>query len=432
MKLFLDYKKLFRILALFFILLMPFGVFPPLRRIAGEAILYAQTVREVRNKIDQKTLDIAKLEEEIKIYQGELDNLGKQKDSLSVSIKQLDITKKKLNADISVTQNKIDKTNLQIQNLTSDIGDKESSIGINLDSIKTEIRKINELEDTSFVEMILSNNDFTFIWNDIDNIIVVRESMRENIKSLKETKTLLEDTRGKTIIAKNELTRLKTQLSDQEKIVVENVNEKNKLLTQTKNNETNYQKLVKNQLEKKLAFERELEGFESQLKFILDLSQIPSGRVLSWPLDSIFVTSPYAPRWGGFHRGTDFRAAVGTPVKAVMDGIVKGVGDTDICCPKASFGKWIFIEHNNGLSSTYAHLSLSKVTVGQQVARGAVIGYSGNTGSSTGPHLHLSLYVSSGVKVDSFASKSYIGQTLTQPISATNAYLDPMFYLPSR
>jgi murein DD-endopeptidase MepM/ murein hydrolase activator NlpD len=128
----------------------------------------------------------------------------------------------------------------------------------------------------------------------------------------------------------------------------------------------------------------------------------------------------------------DFRAAVGTPIKAVAEGVIKGVGDTDICCPRASFGKWILIEHNNGLSSTYAHLSLIRVKKGQRVARGAVIGYSGNTGSSTGPHLHLSLYVSNGVEIDSFESKSYPGKILTQPIAATNAYLEPMYYLPKR
>ncbi|KKT20088.1 MAG: Peptidase, M23 family, partial [Candidatus Nomurabacteria bacterium GW2011_GWB1_43_7] len=165
------------------------------------------------------------------------------------------------------------------------------------------------------------------------------------------------------------------------------------------------------------------------LQFILDPSKLP-GRVLSWPLDSIYVTSPYAPRWGGFHRGTDFRASIGTSVKAMADGVVGGIGDTDLCCPGASFGKWIFIEYNNGLSSTYGHLSLITVRKDQQVKRGQVVGYSGNSGSSTGPHLHVSLYVSSGVQVDSFPSKSYPGKTLIQPISATNAYLDPMRYLP--
>lgn len=280
------------------------------------------------------------------------------------------------------------------------------------------------------IETILSEDDYGKIWNDFDNMITVRENLRQNIVALQETKNVLEDTRAATIAAKTELTRLRSQLADQQKIVVQNTNDKNKLLKQTQNNEANYQTLLKQRIAQRDAFEKELEAYEAQLQFILDPSKLPVGRVLSWPLDKIFVTSPYAPRWGGFHRGTDFRASVGTQVKAVAEGTVAGTGDTDICCPGASFGKWIFIEHNNGLSSTYAHLSLISVKKGQKVARGQVIGYSGNTGSSTGPHLHLSLYVSSGVKIDSFPSKSYPGKTLVQPISATEAYLDPMRYLP--
>lgn len=419
MKLYPDYKKLFNIIILAVLLLVPF-VFSS-----------AQTATEIRNKIEQKDEEIQKLEKEIASYQTELNSIGKQKSSLANELKELDITKKKLNADISVTQKQIDRTNLKIQNLSNDIGDKETSIKNNTTSIKLEIKKVNEFEDKSFVETLLSNDDFTVMWNDVNNIMTVRESMRANISKLKETKTVLEDTRQETIDAKNELTRLKNQLSDQQKIVVQNTNEKNKLLKQTQNSEANYQQLLKDRIAKKEAFEAELEDYESQLQFILDSSKLPKGRVLSWPLDSIYVTSPYAPRWGGFHRGTDFRASIGTAVKAMADGVVKGTGDTDVCCPGASYGKWVFIEYNNGLSSTYGHLSLISTSKGKEVKRGQVVGYSGNTGSSTGPHLHVSLYVSNGVKVDSFPSKSYPGKTLIQPISALEAYLDPMKYLPS-
>lgn len=391
---------------------------------------YAQNISDLQNKISQKDTDIQELEKEIATYQKQLDNIGEQKNSLSRSIKELDINRKKLNADISVTQKKIDKTNLKIQSLSSDIGLKQNSISNNIESIELHIKDTNEFEMNTIVEIILSEDDFTVLWNDVDNIVTVREKIREKIKELKKIKGELEDTRKVTIDAKDELTRLKTKLADQQKIVVQNTNEKNQLLKQTKNSEANYQKLLKERIAQRDAFEKELRDYEAQLRFILDPSKLPTGRVLSWPLDKIFVTSPYAPRWGGFHRGTDFRASIGTQVKVVADGTVIGTGDTDICCPGASFGKWIFIEHNNGLSSTYAHLSLISVTKGQKVVRGQVIGYSGNTGSSTGPHLHLSLYVSNGVKVDSFPSKSYPGKILVQPISATEAYLDPMHYLP--
>ena len=157
---------------------------------------------------------------------------------------------------------------------------------------------------------------------------------------------------------------------------------------------------------------------------------------MSWPLDKIFVTQEFGAKTGPHrtyasgHSGADFRARTPLPVKAMAEGMVKGVGDTDTTCAGVSFGKWIFIEYGNGLSSTFAHLSLIKVKEGQKVKRGEVVGYTGGTGRVTGPHLHVSLYVSSAVSVGTVPSKSCPGRILKQPIAATNAYLDPMYYLP--
>lgn len=397
----------------------------------------AQSARDLEDRIKNTNSEIERLEREIKAYQAELAELGAQKSTLAGEIKQLDLTRKKLNADISVTENKIEQTNLKISNLTSDIGSKEDSISNHTDAIVLGIRSVNEHENTTLVEMILSENDFTEAWNDIDNVMTVRENLRGKIKELREVKTGLEVDRDETTKAKNDLVALKNKLADQKKIVDQNTAEKNKLLAQTQNSEANYQKLVATQTALISALEAEVANYESQLKFILSPSTTPSGRLLSWPLDSVFVTSGFGPRWGRMHLGTDFRAAVGTPVKAVADGKVLGAGNTDLTCPRASFGQWILIEHNNGLASNYAHLSLIKVSKGDRVRRGEVIGYSGNTGSSTGPHLHLGVYLSRdsegnpGVQVQTIPSKSCNGKTLTQPIAPTNSYVDPMKYLPS-
>ncbi|MFA5791608.1 MAG: peptidoglycan DD-metalloendopeptidase family protein [Candidatus Paceibacterota bacterium] len=437
MKLYLDYKKLFNNI-LFIVLMLGFYFFPPLRWIAGEAFSFAQTASEIQNKINQKDSDIQKLEQEIVTYQSELDSLGKQKNSLAKSLKELDLMRKKLNADIGVTQNKIDKTNLKIQNLSSDINTKENSIENNLDSIRLQIKNINELEENSLIENILSLNDFTDIWNDIDSMMTVRERIRIDVIKLKQIKGVLEDTKKITIDTKNELTKLRSQLSDQQKIVVQNTNEKNKLLKQTKNNEVNYQKLLKDRITKRDAFEKELRDYEAQLQFILDPSKLPSGRVLSWPLEKVYVTQLFGKTVdskrlyaSGTHNGVDFRASIGTPVLAMADGKVLGIGDTDLVCFGASFGKFVFIEFNNGLSNTFGHLSLIKTYEGEQVKRGDIIGYSGNTGHSTGPHLHVSLYASQAVKMASKTSIACGGRIYRLPVSPINAYLNVLSYLPA-
>ncbi|MFA6511377.1 MAG: peptidoglycan DD-metalloendopeptidase family protein [Candidatus Paceibacterota bacterium] len=403
--------------------------------LAPAVFLYAQTASEIRDKIDQKNSDIQDLEKEIAGYQAQLNTLGQQKNSLANSIKELDITTKKLNANIAVTQNKIDKTNLQIQNLGRDIGTKESSIINNINAISLSLKEINELESGSMVENILSANDFFLVWNDVDNAETVREKIRNNTIELRQIKGELEDTRKVTVDAQNELLSLKAELADQKKIVVQNTNEKKKLLAQTKDNEANYQKILQNRLAEKQALEKELSDYEAQLKYILDPSKLPSAGVLLWPLDKIYMTNPFGKNTSGiyatnFHNGTDFRASVGTPVKSMAAGVVVGTGNTDTQCPGASFGGFVLIKYDNGLSSTYGHLSLVKVKKGQKVARGQIVAYSGNTGYSTGPHLHVSVYAPNGVSISNVPSKACPGKVLTLPVAATNAYLDPIYYLP--
>ncbi|MFA4975179.1 MAG: peptidoglycan DD-metalloendopeptidase family protein [Candidatus Paceibacterota bacterium] len=429
MKPYQDYKKQYRkflILFLGFLIIFPF-VFSS-----------AKTVNELNDKINQKNTDIGKLEEEIKQYQLELNDLSKQKNSLNVSIKQLDLTKKKLNADISVTQNKIDKTNLKIQELSLNINDKQNIIYNNIDVISSDLRIINQFEQNDALLVMLSENNFTNVWNDIDNIVAVNDAIIKSTTELKQVKIVLEDTRTETTKAKDELLSLKSKLSDQKKIVDENTREKNKLLIKTKNNETNYQKLLKDGLAKKDAFEKELRDYESQLQYVLDPSKLPNGGVLSWPLDYVLITQSFGKTEAGkrlyasgTHNGVDFRAPIGTPVKALADGVVAGVGDTDIQCSGVSFGRFVLIKYNNGLASTFGHLSLIKVNTGDKVSRGEIVGYSGNTGYSTGPHLHLSIYAKDAVNLKTLPSKSCPGRVLTQPISPINAYLDPLYYLPS-
>lgn len=427
----IDFKKLYKksyFLVLVFLFLILFQ----------NNFSLAQTKEELESKINSKNTDIEKLENEIKAFQNELNSLGKEKNSLSKTIKELDINRKKLLLNISLTENKIAKANLKIQNLGNEINTKEDSIDINLKALKNNIQNIDQIENKNLISLLASSNNLSNIWNDFDQMLLVKESILDNTLNLKKIKGELEVDQNSEEKAKAELVYLKNELADEKKIIEQNKKDKENLLKQTKNSEANYQKLLKEKQALKLALEKELRDYESQLKFILDPNSLPGAGVLSWPLEKVFVTQLFGKTsasarlyTSGSHSGVDFRASVGTPVYAMADGIVGGVGDTDTTCPGASFGKWIFIEYNNGLSSAYGHLSLSKVYAGQKVSRGEVVGYSGNTGHTTGPHLHLTVYAKSGAKVQTLPSKSCVGKTLTQPIAPVNAYLDPMYYLPA-
>lgn len=99
------------------------------------------------------------------------------------------------------------------------------------------------------------------------------------------------------------------------------------------------------------------------------------------------ITSYYGPRWGRVHEGIDFAAPMGSPIRAVSSGRVVYSGWA------SGYGYVVIIEHQKGLRTLYAHNSKLLVRSGESVGRGEVISRSGNTGNSTGPHLHFEVQV---------------------------------------
>lgn len=115
-------------------------------------------------------------------------------------------------------------------------------------------------------------------------------------------------------------------------------------------------------------------------------------RIEHLPLKELFIISNFGPRIYSnmvWHNGIDFRATIGTGVFAIADGIVRAA-KVDGAGLFAGYGRYVIIEHN-GFCSLYAHLDSYNLSPGQQVKAGELIGFSGNTGDSTGPHLHFEI-----------------------------------------
>ena len=225
------------------------------------------------------------------------------------------------------------------------------------------------------------------------------------------------------------------------------------MLKTTKNLEKGYQALLVEQEKKRAALEEEITSIEEKIKVTIDPSRLPSHGtgVLALPLpdmilESCWGTNPVGDKncitqfFGNTdfsktgvyqskgHNGIDLRSDIGTQIFAAERGIIEGVGDTDIGCRGASYGKWVLIRHPNNLSTLYAHLSQVAVAPGQQIQRNNTIGYSGKTGYATGPHLHFTVFATQGVQIQSIRSR-VCGRMMTLPVSATNGYLNPLDYL---
>jgi murein DD-endopeptidase MepM/ murein hydrolase activator NlpD len=142
----------------------------------------------------------------------------------------------------------------------------------------------------------------------------------------------------------------------------------------------------------------------SQPQYFDDSGKNIRGFLLRTPLDGARVTSGFGARfhpilgYNRMHAGVDFGAGIGTPVYAAGDGVVAEARWA------GGYGRWLKIRHNGKFETGYAHLSGFAVKPGQRVRQGQVVAYVGNTGRSTGPHLHYEVMLN-GQKVNPKGAK---------------------------
>lgn len=412
-------------------------------------VTYAASPTELEQKIESTRREREILIEEQKKLQAELETINKEGKNLGAAVKSLDINRKKLSKDIGITQSKITSTTLTIKSLENTMGVKEKQISIHREAIANTLTALSQYDSQTLLYNLLAYVRLDDIWGDKSKLQELNKNLKSEIDALRETRKILNKEKEKKEVVKKEQLALASQLTGQKSVIEQSKKAKEQLLVATKNKETEYQKMLADNLARQRQFENDLSRLEEELRITLDPSLIPNKNhgVLSWPLDDIYITSRFGIRSTGQHNGVDFRASMGTPVKSVLSGVVQGVGNTDennarfrregkpVC---VSYGRWILVKHNNGLTSVYAHLSASLVKTGQSVETGEIIAYSGGmpgvngSGYSTGPHLHLGIFASQGVEVRPLTTSKGGCQNTPMPIAlGKEAYQDPLVYLPS-
>lgn len=406
---------------------------------SAASLVSAETVDELRQKISENNKKIEDLQNQIEQYSNLLDSTSKEAKTLKNALSALELTQKKLETSLSLTTAQISKTKLTLAELNDDITAAEKKIEKDLSAIGENIRATNMTESQSVVEELLGGKKLSDTWNYINALRTIQSRVEIDLENLRDWRAVLAVKRDRAVGEKTKLENYQKNLSDQKKVVVNTKQEKDKLLKDTQNKESNYKVVLAEKIQQKEIFERELFAYESKLKIAIDPSAIPTARagLLSWPLDKISVTQYFGKTVSakrlyvsGTHNGMDLRASIGTSVRTALSGIVT---ETEAVRAKngCQYGKFVLIKHPNGLSTIYGHLSVVSVQPGDTVITGDIIGYSGDTGYATGPHLHFGLYATQGIRiVDSSSLGSARCAGIKTVAAPPAAYLDPMAYLP--
>ncbi len=386
---------------------------------------FAAAPQELRSAIDQKSQQLQEINNQIKETQKNLEVTQGQGQTLQKEIKQTDYNINQLNLGIRSSEITIDKLALEVNSLQYEITDAENEIVLKREAITRILQEFQKTDDETPLLIFLKNKSLADSVFEIQNLTDLNVGLRTEIENLRKVKEEMADKLDQSA-NKKQATEIENNNLKNRKLILDDVKkEKKNILDQTKNQEKVYQKIISDLEKKQMEVAEEIGRLEENLRLSFDPSILPTKRpgVLAYPTSDPLVTQEYGntafASWAyktKFHNGVYFRAPLGTPILAADDGEVIVVGNNG----RVQYGKFILIKHNNNLATLYAHLSRQIVQKGNMIKRGQVIGYSGNTGYSYGPHVHFTVYWEPSVSLKSFSGAGLV------PVGVT---INPADYL---
>ena len=360
---------------------------------------------------------LAVTQAEIDSLKNEAKELGSQKKELEAKLKELANDKSKALERKKLLDQQIDNTSAQIKNVETQIADyadlitqteaeladAEEREAAQYELFCQRVRAMEESGEVSYWSVLFGASSFTDMLtrlNDVNEVMDADQKVIDDLKALQaeitEKKEQLEGSKAEREAAKAELVHKKSELDKQRQQAIALVNEIN---DNEEENQATLDALDKEEeriLAEALRKSRELAA--QQAAAGQSSHSNPGGYI--WPVDSRYITSTVGGRAspGGIgstnHKGTDIgRVGYTSSIYAAKSGTVI------VSQYSSSYGNYVVISHGSGNTTLYAHMSTRKVSEGQYVNQGDVIGITGSTGHSTGPHLHFEI-TENGVRIN--------------------------------
>ncbi|OGZ54667.1 MAG: hypothetical protein A3B25_03565 [Candidatus Ryanbacteria bacterium RIFCSPLOWO2_01_FULL_48_26] len=356
-------------------------------------------------QIQEKAKQLETIDKELQSTRATLKNVKGERVTLQRELNNLVGNISQLNLSLKSDEINIQKLSLEVESLGYDLEDISQSIQDKKDAIEKIILEFqkNEHQNNNLLAIFLRSSSLADGVMEIQTLNNLQNQLVIDVGSLRGAQDEYNQKIQVASSKKNSIASHKRDSENKKLIIQDQQEERTALLKQTKNKESVFTQQI-TQLEKlQQQIANEIESLDSVLRTKIDPATLPPLKpgILLWPVETgksaisqgygstDFAQVTYGSKW---HNGVDFGIPIGTPVIAAEDGAVVAVGNNDLYCPRAAYGKFIAIKNNNNLVTLYAHLSRQIVQIGQQVKRGDVIGYSGKTGWATGPHLHFTVF----------------------------------------
>ena len=276
-------------------------------------------------------------------------------------------------AEINKIQVSIEKKEAELEKAEAEIAKTIKEIKAREDGLNKRLRTMYKNGSVGYLDVLLGSSSISEfisnlemiqkIYKNDQNILVTLEDQQ---KELEEKQNVLEREQKELGEKKSEAQEKRDSLKEDQTALQEKLDELNS----------------------------EAERIGDEIANMQDQNKVYEGGKFMWPTNSTYITSPFGfrihPVTGYYtgHTGVDIGASYGSPVYAAADGTVIVASNS-----YGGYGVAVVIDHGSGISTLYGHNDHVEVSVGQHVKRGQIIAYSGNSGVSTGPHLHFEVRI---------------------------------------
>ncbi|GAA0499034.1 M23 family metallopeptidase [Salinibacillus aidingensis] len=399
-------NRIFSVLSILMLLAVTFSF-------SGVEKSYATSEGELRDEIDDlenKKDNTNKEKEELENSEQEIEekieeNQAEQ-DRILSQIEEIDQEVAETQKNIENTEQEISQTEIEIKKLKENIKETEKRIAERDELLKNRLRTMQQNGGSvSYLEVLLGAQDFGDFLTRTNAVSKIMDSDKKILEEQKAEKEQLEKDKAEVEKKKEELVAKKDELESAKAKLDRQKEEKAALVAKLKEEEKELHKHKMSLQEEQEILQKQQEAYkrmiEEKKEKLEQLSTPPannnSGGSGTPPISSgkftvpaeAMVTSEFASRWGRMHYGIDVSKYGKVPIVASASGMVYRAYRS------SSYGNVVYITHSMGgqqYTTLYAHMRYYTVSEGQYVQKGQVIGYMGNTGNSTGQHLHFELH----------------------------------------
>jgi len=363
----------------------------------------APAVASTESKLNQTESKIAKANDRKGVLTDEIAGLSAQIDAFESQVAALRAEERDAEIRLAAKQAELDDAQAQVDAAYKELKILADRLNRSLGVLRDRLVAMYQSGGSNVTDLILTSKSYgdllqrsTYLEQiqTRDETIVgrvrdLRDQQEATVKKLKKAKDTIESARDEIAAEEQKLATARQAVQSQQNELVSARRKRQSKVAEI-NSEVDHLEEIQADLQRKIA---------EQLAAASGVGVLPAGPMSSpsaagliWPVSGT-VTSGFGGRSspGGvgstYHEGLDIAVPEGTPIRASASGTVI------MASYNGGYGNYTCLDHGSGLSTCYAHQSAFAVSSGQSVSQGQVIGYSGNTGASTGPHLHFEVRV---------------------------------------